>query len=75
MKKRILIISLGAAAGFAYYYFIGCYNGSCMIQSNPFISSTYGAAVGWAISTVVIPFRKNKKDTNSQVQNAYHTTK
>lgn len=68
MRKRALFIALGTGAGFAYYYFVGCYNGSCMIQSNPFISSTYGAAVGWAISTVVIPLKKNKKDTNSLSQ-------
>ena len=68
MKKRALFIALGAGAGFAYYYFVGCYNGSCMIQSNPYISSTYGAAVGWAISTVVIPLKKTKKETDSLSQ-------
>lgn len=65
MKKRALIIALGAGSGFAYYYFVGCYNGSCMIQSNPYASSIYGAAVGWAISTVIIPTKKNKKNTDS----------
>lgn len=58
MKKRALSITLGTAAGFAYYYFIGCYNGSCLIQSNPYLSSIYGAAVGWAISTVIIPVKR-----------------
>ncbi|KAB2879120.1 hypothetical protein F9K33_10510 [bacterium] len=67
MKKKILFIALGAGAGFAYYYFIGCNNGSCLIQSNPYISSTYGAAVGWAVSTVTLPLKKNKKDTDSSI--------
>lgn len=67
MKKKIFFIALGAGAGFAYYYFIGCHNGSCLIQSNPYISSTYGAAVGWAVSTVTLPLKKNKKDTNSLI--------
>lgn len=37
---------IGAIAGFAYYYYIGCYNGHCMISSNPFISTGYGMAAG-----------------------------
>ena len=68
MKKRALFIALGAGAGFAYYYFVGCYSGTCMIQSNPYTSSAYGAAVGWAISTVIIPVKKNKKETDSFIK-------
>lgn len=55
MKNRWIKLSLfaitGAIAGFAYYYFIGCYNGHCLIGSNPYISSGYGMAaallLGW----------------------------
>lgn len=38
--------AIGLAAGFAYYYFIGCNSGSCPITSNPYISSGYGLGVG-----------------------------
>ena len=37
---------LGAAGGFAFYYFIGCRTGSCPITGNPYISSAYGALMG-----------------------------
>jgi hypothetical protein len=37
---------IGAVAGFAYYYYIGCYNGHCLISSNPYISTGYGMAAG-----------------------------
>lgn len=44
-KNRIGILAaiVGAAIGFAYYYFIGCKNGNCAIASNPYISTVYGS--------------------------------
>jgi len=51
--RRILLASLlGATAGYLYYLLVGCSNGGCVISSNPFISTLYGAimgavAVGW----------------------------
>jgi hypothetical protein len=44
--KRSLSIVAGGAAGFAYYYFIGCTGGSCPISSNPYISTIYGGFFG-----------------------------
>jgi hypothetical protein len=44
---RIAIgVALGAAAGFAYYRFVGCASGTCPITSNPWISTGYGAMMG-----------------------------
>jgi len=44
--QRVLPVVLGAAGGYAYYYFIGCTSGSCPISSNPYISTAYGGIVG-----------------------------
>lgn len=44
--KRGLAVLGGGAAGFAYYFFIGCTGGACPITSNPYISTVYGAAIG-----------------------------
>jgi hypothetical protein len=44
--KQILWIAGGAAAGFAWYYFVGCATGACPISSNPYISTAYGALIG-----------------------------
>lgn len=44
--KLVTFAILGAGAGFAYYYFIGCATNACPITSNPFISTAYGFGVG-----------------------------
>jgi hypothetical protein len=56
--KIILGVTLGAVAGFAYYYFIGCNSGSCPISSNPYITVGYGALVGLILS---IPSKKKNE--------------
>ncbi len=45
-KFVVLGIVIGAAAGYAYYHFIGCSSGTCPITSNPIISTVYGALIG-----------------------------
>lgn len=52
---KILPIIGGATLGYTYYYFIGCHNGACAIQSNPYISTLYGALVG---AIFLIPSKK-----------------
>lgn len=48
---RILIgVVLGGAAGYAYYKLVGCSTGSCPLTSNPWITSLYGMAVGFALA-------------------------
>jgi len=46
LVRRIVGLTIGALAGFAYYYFIGCESGTCPITSNPYITTLYGAAFG-----------------------------
>ena len=43
---------IGAVAGFAYYKFIGCASGACPITSNPWISTVYGAIMGFMLATI-----------------------
>ncbi len=40
----------GGALGYAYYRFIGCASGTCPISSNPYISTIYGAVMGYLVS-------------------------
>ena len=48
--KQILWILGGGTAGFAWYHFVGCVSGTCPISSNPYISTGYGAFVGFLAS-------------------------
>lgn len=45
-KGYITGLTLGGLAGYAYYYFIGCANGQCLITSNPLNSVLYGSLTG-----------------------------
>ncbi len=60
--KRFFTVGLGAILGYVYYYFIGCYNGTCPISRNPYVSIIYGALIGliWSISN-----KKNEQPKNN----------
>ena len=47
-KYKLVIIGIvvGAIGGYAYYYFVGCENGTCAITSKPLNSTLYGAMMG-----------------------------
>jgi len=60
--KRVLPVLIGAGLGFAYYYFIGCNSGTCVITSSPYISTAYGGLIGYLFT---FPSRKkNEKEVN-----------
>ena len=56
--SRVVPVLLGATGGYAYYYFIGCVSGSCPITSNPWISTAYGAGIGFFL----IPKARGNKE-------------
>jgi hypothetical protein len=62
VRWRGIPILLGAAGGFAYYYFIGCASGSCPITSNPWVSTAYGGLIGFVASGGLRPGRQTKKN-------------
>lgn len=48
--RLVLFIVVGAALGFAYHRFVGCRSGACVITANPYISTLYGAVMGYLLS-------------------------
>ena len=51
-------LSLGALAGFLYWYFIGCSSGTCPISAHWWTSTSYGLLVG---AVYIIPGRKEHR--------------
>ncbi len=47
---KIGVIVLGGLLGYGYYYYIGCRSGVCPITSNPWISTGYGALIGFVLA-------------------------
>ena len=57
-KLAIAGVGIGAIAGFAYWKFIGCNSGTCMITSKPLNSSLYGSLMGYLLFSI---FKKETK--------------
>jgi hypothetical protein len=67
IAKRALPVLAGAGLGFAYYYFIGCSTSSCPISSNPYVSTLYGALVGFLVA---MPSKKKTAGNGTDNQNS-----
>jgi hypothetical protein len=65
MKATILKwsigITLGAVAGFLYWFYIGCNSGTCAITSSPINSTLYGGLMGGLVLNM---FERNKKQSD-----------
>lgn len=46
----VFTVFFGGLLGFGYYRLVGCSTGACPITSNPWISTLYGAFVGFVVS-------------------------
>ena len=57
-KKALLLtgigIAIGAFAGYAYYFYVGCASGTCAITSKPLNSTLYGALMGGLVFNMLV---------------------
>ena len=53
---------LGAFAGYLYYNEVGCVSGTCAITSNPWMSTLWGAAMGYLFLDMFRPKEKAKEE-------------
>jgi phage shock protein E len=68
-KYKLVIIGVvfGALAGYLYFYFVGCANGTCAITSKPINSTLYGALLGGLLFSS-FKKEKSKKESNTELQ-------
>jgi hypothetical protein len=59
-KLTFIGLAVGALAGYLYYFYIGCYSGTCPITSQPGPSTMYGAVMG---GLLLNSFKKSPKTT------------
>jgi hypothetical protein len=52
---------VGAVAGYAYYFYIGCASGTCAITSKPLNSTLYFAAMGAVFFGMFQPQKKQQE--------------
>lgn len=57
---------IGGIAGYAYYHFIGCTSGHCVITSHPVNSTLYGAMIG-GIASQLFQRENNKKAKTNKI--------
>jgi len=57
-KKALFLtglgIAIGALAGYAYYFYVGCASGTCAITTKPLNSTLYGALMGGLIFNMFV---------------------
>ena len=64
-SKWIIGVLSGATLGFAYWYFIGCYGGSCAITSSPVNSTIYGGLMGMLLTNSFFNVKNNSDKKTS----------
>ena len=52
---------LGMAGGYLYYAKVGCLSGTCLITSNPIVSTLYGLVFGLLIASIFSKSNKKEK--------------
>lgn len=65
-------VVLGAMAGYAYYYYVGCLSGTCAITSNPWNSTLYGALMGGLFFNI---FQEKKEEMKAFENKETHSDK
>lgn len=65
LLKWTIGITLGAVAGYLYWFYIGCTSGTCAITSSPVNSTLYFGMMG---GLVVNMFERSKKQPDETAE-------
>jgi hypothetical protein len=48
--RTVLSVIVGGGLGFGFHRLVGCRSGACPIWASPYVSSIYGALLGFFLS-------------------------
>jgi hypothetical protein len=60
-KIKIAFALLGAIGGFLYWKFVGCQSGTCPIKSVWYLTTLWGAALGYLLGDIISGYLKKKE--------------
>lgn len=63
-KIKVGLTLVGAVGGFLYWKFVGCTTGTCPIKSVWYLSTLWGAAMGYLVGDLIGDFVKKRKLKN-----------
>lgn len=68
-KKKVFLnlsmAAIGGVLGYTYWKYVGCESGACAIQSKWYLSTLYGAAIGFFIGGFFIKSKQKKSEDES----------
>ncbi len=50
LSSAVLPVLVGGAGGYLYHRVVGCRSGACPVTANPWISTVYGAVMGFMVA-------------------------
>lgn len=50
LLRLALFVMVGGVVGYGYHRIVGCRTGTCPITANPYVSTLYGALMGFLLS-------------------------
>ncbi len=56
----LILLVAGAAAGYAYWHFIGCSSGTCPIKSVWYLSTLFGGVLGYLLGGMLEDYLQKK---------------
>jgi len=64
LQIKLLSSLVGAIGGFLYWKFVGCTSGTCPIKSVWYLSTLWGAVMGYLLGDLIGGFIMTKKAKN-----------
>jgi hypothetical protein len=63
-KFKVIFTLLGATGGFLYWKFVGCSTGTCPIKSVWYLTTLWGAAMGYLLGDLSGSFMLKREKKN-----------